>query len=294
MFVSSENKTEVILSDRMSKHPGNFQKKQNNTMFVPWKCHYCGRNGHTRPYCFDLYGHPKQSIPPKINRVVTKEWRPKGINTCHIAHTTLRTSKKWYFDSGCSKHMTGIKKNLVDIKPIRTSFVTFGDEASGEIKGIRKMACTCFPRLDDVLLMEGLTANLISISQLCDQGLIVTFNKSECLVIDEENSVLMKGERSKDNCYLWRPKEGSDDCESCQFRRKTKMSKQKLGHPIVSRALEIILVHVGDIQVKSTDRERSSHMIDDGYSCVNEINLSRNMQVFEDICQRLQRRTNRM
>jgi len=92
------------------------------------------------------------------------------------------------------------------------------------------MVCKGLPRINDVLLVEGLSANLISISQLCDQGSIVTFNKVECLVTDEEKSVLMKGERSKYNFYLWRPKEGSDECEACQFRRKTRMSGPKLGH----------------------------------------------------------------
>jgi len=36
------------------------------------------------------------------------------------------------------------------------------------------------PRLVNVLLVKGLTANLISISQLCDQGLEVNFTKLEC------------------------------------------------------------------------------------------------------------------
>lgn len=123
--------------------------------------------------------------------------------------------------------MTGIKKYLVYIKPYLTSFVNFGDGARGEIKRVCKLVCTELPRLPrlyDVLLVKGLTANFISINQLCDQGLKVLFAKSECLVTDEKNNVLMRGERSNDNCYLWSPKEESKFCEVCQFRKQTKMA----------------------------------------------------------------------
>src|ERR1044072_3068194 len=125
--------------------------------------------------------------------------------TALIAHTSLRVSSKedWYFDSGCSRHMTGMKNYLVDLKAYATSYVTFGDGAKGRIKGIGKLVRTGSPLLDDVLLVEGLTSSLISISQLCDQGVEVNFSKEECLVISENQETIMRGEKSKDNCYMW-------------------------------------------------------------------------------------------
>jgi len=36
------------------------------------------------------------------------------------------------------------------------------------------------PRLNDVFLVKGLAANLISISQLCDLGIQVNFTNHEC------------------------------------------------------------------------------------------------------------------
>ncbi|PNX90191.1 gag-pol polyprotein, partial [Trifolium pratense] len=58
-----------------------------------------------------------------------------------IAHASLRASPRedWYFDSGCSRHMTGIDKFLIDLKSYSTSFVTFGDGAKGEIVGVGKL-----------------------------------------------------------------------------------------------------------------------------------------------------------
>lgn len=98
--------------------------------------------------------------------------------------------------------MTGVKKFLENIKPYSTGYVTFEDGAKGEIKGVGRLACIGLPSLDNVLLVKGLTTNLISISQLCDEGFKFSFTKSECLVTNEKNKVLIKGVRSKDNCYL--------------------------------------------------------------------------------------------
>lgn len=83
--------------------------------------------------------------------------------------------------------MHWVKKFLVDIKSYSISYVTFGDGDKGEIKGVGRLVCTGLPSLDDVLLVKGMTANLIRINQLCDQGLKVNFTKSECLVTNEKD-----------------------------------------------------------------------------------------------------------
>lgn len=52
------------------------------------------------------------------------------------------------------------------------------------------------------MLVERLKANLISVSQLCDDGLLVRFNEDECTVYNDQNVKIMNGIRSSDNCYL--------------------------------------------------------------------------------------------
>ncbi|GAA0159518.1 hypothetical protein LIER_16272 [Lithospermum erythrorhizon] len=59
------------------------------------------------------------------------------------------------------------------------------------------------PKKNDVLLVEGLIANLISISQLWDDGMKVFFNKDGCTVNKSYDQIVMKGIRSADNCYMW-------------------------------------------------------------------------------------------
>ena len=53
----------------------------------------------------------------------------------------------------------------------------------------------------NVLYVEGLRVNLLSISQICDQDFLVLFLKGKCLVMDESGKKLISGIRTLDNCY---------------------------------------------------------------------------------------------
>ena len=101
-----------------------------------------------------MYGFPKDDLKtqiPKAKVYNKKVWRVKKNESAQIAHTSLRVSSKedWYFDSGCSRHMTGMKNYLIDLKAYTTSYVTFGDGAKGRIRGIGKLARTGSPALDE-------------------------------------------------------------------------------------------------------------------------------------------------
>ena len=58
------------------------------------------------------------------------------------------------------------------------------------------------PRLENVMLVEGLRANLLSVSQICDQGYIVNFDSENCYVVNDQNETILQGSRSSDNCYI--------------------------------------------------------------------------------------------
>ena len=80
--------------------------------------------------------------------------------------------------------MTGNKWLLSNVLPFSLDFVTFGDGAKGSVLGLGSFNVHGLPKLKDVLRVDGLKANLISISQLCDQDLFVKYTKDKCIVID--------------------------------------------------------------------------------------------------------------
>ncbi|MCH81386.1 gag-protease polyprotein, partial [Trifolium medium] len=209
----------------LSQHP----RSRVKTPYEEKICHYCKEKGHIKAVCS---ARQRDIQVSECSEGPKKEWKPKD-ETSLIAHTSLKVTSKddWYFDSGCSKHMTGAGAILTKFTPQPTSYVTFGDGAKGEIKGKGKIVNKDLPNLDDVLLVNGLTANLISISQLCDLNLRVNFTKEGCVVTNDNKEVIMKGVRSKDNCYLWVPIDFKV-LSTCLMSKEddVQLWHQKLGH----------------------------------------------------------------
>jgi transposase InsO family protein len=225
----------------LDSKPHVHQRPKSQRRYRRWVCHHCGEKGHIRPYCFKLFGYPKwyhHNTEEQVNTPThqpEKEWKPKLVNeeTAQIAHIALKATSRncWYFDSGCSRHMTGEDDHLDELEPYATSYVTFGGGAKGEIVGIGKTVKRGLPKLERVLFVKGLTANLISISQLCDQGMKVDFTDSRCEVKDAQGKVVMTGMRSKDNCYHWVDNEDSN-ISTCLVSKEEEvwLWHQKLGH----------------------------------------------------------------
>ena len=107
-----------------------------------------------------------------------------------------------YFDSGCSQHMIGNRNILTNLQPSRQDNVIFRVGTKGKIVGTRALIFLALSRLKDVLLVEGLTLNLISVSQLCDDGFLVRFTKEKFMVFDQNQYQIIEGKRFSENCYL--------------------------------------------------------------------------------------------
>ena len=205
--------------------------------FIPI-CHYCNHLGHIRPQCYKYLNdfrrgmcHSSSSSTRKMvtmNIITHQVWVRKANLVCHVAYTSLKASSadSWYFDSDCSKHMTRESKFLKNIQTCTEEHVTFGDGVKGRVLGKRVLDVEGVPRLKNVLLVERLKANLISISQLCDQDLHVKFSKNKCLVFDKSENCVMEGSRSSDNCYILT---SSFACYKT-ILDATEIWHQKLGH----------------------------------------------------------------
>ena len=75
--------------------------------------------------------------------------------------------------------MSGDKEQFITLEPKdKGRVVTFGENGQGKIIGVDKIQITLSTFIDSILLVKGLKHNLISISQLCDKGLKVSFEKS--------------------------------------------------------------------------------------------------------------------
>ncbi|RDX88768.1 hypothetical protein CR513_29592, partial [Mucuna pruriens] len=117
-------------------------------------CFNCGVFGHLY---YDCRYHPKRSSKPSK----TNKKEPKRIWICL---TVGREHQSWYLDNGCSHHITRESSMFQDLRPKSGNYVTYGGNQKGKIVGIDKIDKHHFPSIDNVLFVEGLKYNLLSIS----------------------------------------------------------------------------------------------------------------------------------
>ncbi|RDX67555.1 hypothetical protein CR513_53554, partial [Mucuna pruriens] len=163
----------------MKKSDLGFEKKNKIKKDKPnIHCLNCRKFGHKSS---DYRERPKgPSKPSKTNK--------KGPKKIWIYLTARRKLQSWYLDSGCSHHMMGEKKE---------------DELHSEdnIVGEGRIGKHHFPSIKNVLFIEGLKHNLLSISQLRDNGYDVSFNKGKCIVKDCNGSIIFSAKR-QNNMYM--------------------------------------------------------------------------------------------
>src|SRR3954470_13154737 len=104
-------------------------------------------------------------------------------------------------DSGCTNHMTGDKELFTEEKISQSSekYITFGDNNKGKVLGSGKFAISKDKHIDKVMLVQSLGYNLMSISKLCDMGMLVLFSTSRCVVFSQDYySFVFEGYRKGD------------------------------------------------------------------------------------------------
>ncbi|XP_070056534.1 uncharacterized protein [Nicotiana tomentosiformis] len=135
-----------------------------------WLCTYCGKTGHYQHSCKAKF--PSQ----KKNKVFVKNAVVKG------------SSKKWYMDSGCSKHMTGRMDDFLSLKALQGGSVSFGN-----------IGKTLSHLIENVYYVNGLKYSMLSVSQFYDKRNKVEFLSKSCTVtnlITGEVVLIAKGSKT--------------------------------------------------------------------------------------------------
>nr|GEU94888.1 hypothetical protein [Tanacetum cinerariifolium] len=101
----------------------------------------------------------------------------------------------WCVDSGCSKHMTGNIKLIINFVWKFLGTVRFGNDHIAAILGYGDLKWGNIT-ITRVYFVEGLGHNLFSIGQFCDADLEVAFKRNTCFIRDLDGVDLLKGNRS--------------------------------------------------------------------------------------------------
>nr|GFA28502.1 integrase, catalytic region, zinc finger, CCHC-type, peptidase aspartic, catalytic [Tanacetum cinerariifolium] len=105
----------------------------------------------------------------------------------------------WYLDSGCSKHMTEDRSQLINFVQKFFGTVKFGNDHVAKIMGYDdyKIGNVTILR---VYFMEGLSHNLFSVGQFCDSDLEVAFRQHTCFIRNLDGVDMLTGSQGN-NLY---------------------------------------------------------------------------------------------
>ena len=138
--------------------------------------------------------------------------------------------------------------------------VTFGDDSKGTIIGIGNIQIGASPIIENVVLVDGLKHNLLSISQLCDRGLKVIFDDSSykifnCILIGFRDNNVYIIDMLNLNCstkcvnafdqtsWLWRRR-----LEHASFDHLARINSKKLvkGIPCLKMTAFVVRANLGN------------------------------------------------
>jgi hypothetical protein len=97
----------------------------------------------------------------------------------------------WLIDSGCSRNMTRDQRWFSNLTPVMTKeYITFGDNGKGRVLSVDTVKVSESVTLRCVSLLESLGYDLVSVSQLLDEGLEVHFKTGCSRVLDSRGDLV--------------------------------------------------------------------------------------------------------
>lgn len=102
----------------------------------------------------------------------------------------------WVIDNGCSRHMERMKESFNFVKKIDGGSVRLRDNAKEEVVGVEFVNISPSGVLIEVYLVDGLTYNILSISQSCDVGFYILWNAPSAISQEILPSVMIGSKKS--------------------------------------------------------------------------------------------------
>nr|GFC33186.1 integrase, catalytic region, zinc finger, CCHC-type, peptidase aspartic, catalytic [Tanacetum cinerariifolium] len=139
----------------------------------------------------------EQSVAKSIRKIVASESNQKPRNSTRKLYEHLVEIVIFIVDSGCSKHMTGNLKLLINFVEKFLGTVKFGNDQIAPILGYGDLVQGAFT-IKQVYYVEGLNNNLFFVGQFCDANLEVAFRKSTCYIRDLKGNDLLTSSHGTD------------------------------------------------------------------------------------------------
>ncbi|GJZ16293.1 retrovirus-related pol polyprotein from transposon TNT 1-94 [Tanacetum coccineum] len=159
----------------------------------------------------------------------------------------------WYLESGCSRHMTGVKSYLHKYVEQPGPKLVFEDDSTCITEGYGSIKCNGIVFIK-VAFVNGLKYNLLSISQLCDAKYIVQFDEKRGTIFNSNKEIVMIAPRDK-------------PCSSCEKGKHHRASFKTKQTSFINKCLRLLHMELfGLVTHRSINHEKYTLVIVDEYS----------------------------
>lgn len=171
------------------------------------RCFKCNKTGHIARACTEKQasGDQRCSICKKTNHTdkncFFRNKTDKNTDESKVAFLTaeMTAADTWIVDSGSTSNMTNNKKYIQEMKQINS---VIGVAKSAESMVAKGSGSIDFDkcRLEDVMYVPELNANLLSVNAITKNEGEVLFAKNE-VIISHKNKIILKGEKLSNGLF---------------------------------------------------------------------------------------------
>ncbi|KAK2455598.1 hypothetical protein QL285_003035 [Trifolium repens] len=133
-------------------------------------------------------------------------------------------SMVWYFDSGCSNHMTGNRSILTDFDEYLNTKIRLANSDSIKAEGMGNVVIQRSNGkkavIEKVLYVPGMKCNLMSIGKLISKGFKIIIEDETLQLFDSKKRLIFKTTQSKNMIYKTQIKAIEATCLSATAEEK--------------------------------------------------------------------------
>ncbi|GAU30142.1 hypothetical protein TSUD_360350 [Trifolium subterraneum] len=195
-----------------NKKGGQKTKKDKSTI----QCYNCNKYGHYASECKAPKKKKSQNTEEEAN--VAQDGSTSEDDVSFMVTITDETAESmvWYFDTGCSNHMTGNKSILTDFNKCLNTRIKL---ANGNFIAAEGMGNVVIQRrngkkavIEKVLYVSGMKCNLMSVGQLLEKGFKAVFEGETLKLFDSKQRLILKTAQSQNRTFKTQVKTIEVEC----------------------------------------------------------------------------------
>ncbi|GAU42392.1 hypothetical protein TSUD_296900 [Trifolium subterraneum] len=213
------------------KEGGQKTKKDKSTI----QCYNCNKYGHYASECKAPKKKKSQNTEEEAN--VAQDGSTSEDDVSFMITITDETAESmvWYFDTGCSNHMTGNKSILTDFNNCLNTRIKL---ANGNFIAAEGMGNVVIQRsngkkavIEKVLYVSGMKCNLMSVGQLLEKGFKAVFEGETLKLFDSKQRLILKIAQSQNRTFKTQVKTIEVECLATSTEDKdSDLWNRRYGH----------------------------------------------------------------